>query len=94
MLAREQHGFVQVKALIRHPMETGHRRNPDTRGVWPEYFITEGVARVNGDVILEMQWGTAISKNPFLSFRFHGQKGDRVDLWLVDKTQPAKSPVL
>ena len=82
--AREQDGIVQVKALIRHPMETGLRRDPTTGGFWPEHIITEGVVWVNGELVLEMQWSIAISRNPFIEFRYRGKKGDRIDLRLVD----------
>ena len=51
--AREQDGIVQVKALIRHPMETGLRRDPTTGGFFPEHIITEGVVWVNGELVLE-----------------------------------------
>ena len=39
---------------------------------------------VNGELALEMQWSIAISRNPFIEFRYRGKKGDRIDLRLVD----------
>ena len=39
----------------------------------------------NGKPVLDAQWGPAISKNPFLSFKFKGgAKGDKVQITWVD----------
>ena len=82
--AREKDGIVEVKARITHPMETGLHRASATGGYWPEHIITEGIVRLNGEIALKMEWSIAISKNPYLEFRFHGKKGDRIDFWFVD----------
>jgi len=40
---------------------------------------------VNGKTVLSAQWGPAVSKNPFLSFRFSGAKpGDKVVITWTD----------
>ena len=41
----------------------------------------------NGKTVLSAQWGPAVSKNPFLSFKFKGaQKGDKVQVnWIDNK---------
>lgn len=82
--AREKDGIVEVKARIAHPMETGLRRDLATGGYWPEHIITEGIVRLNGEIALKMEWSIAISKNPYIEFRFHGKTGDQIDFWLVD----------
>ncbi len=39
----------------------------------------------NGRTVLSAQWGTAVSKNPFLSFKFKGgAKGDRIAISWMD----------
>ena len=39
----------------------------------------------NGKAVLNAQWGPAIAKNPFLSFKFKGgAKGDKVQITWVD----------
>ena len=39
----------------------------------------------NGKTVLSAQWGPAISKNPFLSFKFKGgAKGDKVQITWTD----------
>ncbi|MBA2689308.1 MAG: thiosulfate oxidation carrier complex protein SoxZ [Burkholderiales bacterium] len=77
-------GKVEVKALMPHEMETGQRK--DTKGnVVPAHFIQSVTVAHNGKTVLAAQWGPAISKNPFLSFRFAGGKpGDKVSLTWVD----------
>jgi len=39
----------------------------------------------NGKVVLSAEWGPAVSKNPFLSFKFAGGKpGDKVSITWTD----------
>jgi len=62
---------VEVKVLMSHEMETGQRK--DAKGaVIPAWFIQNVSATHNGKPVLAAEWGPAISKNPFLSFRFSG----------------------
>jgi len=75
---------VEVKVLMAHEMETGQRK--DSKGaVIPAWFIQTVTATVNGKTVLSAEWGPAVSKNPFLSFRFSGGKpGDKVVITWVD----------
>jgi sulfur-oxidizing protein SoxZ len=77
-------GKVEVKVLMSHEMETGQRK--DAKGaVIPAWFIQNVSASHNGKVVLDAQWGPAVSKNPFLSFRFSGGKpGDKVSVTWTD----------
>ena len=78
---------VEVKVLMAHEMETGQRK--DAQGsVVPAWFIQTVTATHNGKPVLSAQWGTAVAKNPFLSFKFKGgAKGDKVqvthDEWTI-----------
>jgi sulfur-oxidizing protein SoxZ len=77
---------TEVKVLMSHEMETGQRK--DSRGnVVPAWFIQAVTATWNGKTVLTAQWGTAIAKNPFLSFRFKGgAAGDKIQIsWLDTK---------
>ena len=80
---KEKDGIVTVKALITHPMETGLRKDNDGN-VIPEHFIQEVTATVGGEVIFTANWGTGVAKNPYLSFRYKGSKGDAVTLTWKD----------
>ncbi|MEW6647782.1 MAG: thiosulfate oxidation carrier complex protein SoxZ [Pseudomonadota bacterium] len=74
-----------VKALIKHPMETGQRKDKKTGQVIPAHFIQEVVCSHNGKAVLNAAWGAAISANPYLSIEFAGaKKGDKVTLSWVD----------
>lgn len=75
---------TEVKVLMNHEMETGQRKDAQGKTV-PAWFIQNVTAAWNGKPVLSAQWGPAISKNPFLSFRFKGgAKGDKVKITWVD----------
>ena len=75
---------VEVKVLMSHEMETGQRK--DTAGnLVPAHFIQNVTATCNGKTVLSAQWGTAVSKNPFLEFNFKGgQKGEKIQVTWTD----------
>lgn len=75
---------TEVKVLMNHEMETGQRKDAQGK-VIPGWFIQNVSATHNGRNVLTAQWGPAISKNPFLSFKFKGgAKGDKVQVTWVD----------
>jgi sulfur-oxidizing protein SoxZ len=85
MRATMQGNVADVKVLITHPMETGLRKDPKTDKLIPAHFINEVVATLNGNTVMQAQWGTAISKNPFVGFKIKGAKaGDKVVVNAVD----------
>jgi sulfur-oxidizing protein SoxZ len=74
-----------VKALISHPMDTGLVKDKKTGNLIPAHFIQEVTCEHNGKNVLTALWGPAISKNPYLSFKFKGAKaGDSLKLSWVD----------
>ena len=75
---------VDVRILMSHEMETGQRK--DSKGALiPAHFIQNVTAVHNGRTVLSAEWGPAVSKNPFLSFRFAGGKpGDKVQITWTD----------
>ena len=77
---------VEVRVLMAHEMETGLRRDPSGNGGYiGAWFIQNVTATCNGRTVLSAEWGTAVSKNPFLSFRFTGAKpGDKVQVTWTD----------
>ena len=77
-------GDVDVKVLMAHEMETGQRKDKSGKPI-PAHYIQQVSATWNGKVVLSAQWGTAISKNPFLEFGFKGgKKGERIQISWVD----------
>ena len=77
---------VEVKVLMAHDMETGLRKDPKGKLV-PAHFIRNVTVTHAGKTVLSAQWGTSISRNPFLHFRFKGGKpGEKVTItWLDNK---------
>ena len=83
--AKVSGGVTEVKALINHAMETGQRKDAKTGQIVPAHFIQEITCSHNGENVLTAQWGVAISKNPYLSFKFSGAKaGDALKVSWVD----------
>ena len=70
---------VVVKALIRHPMETGRRQNAETGQLVPAHYIESVTADYGGKQVFNAHWGTGVSQNPYVSFKFKGgQAGGKV----------------
>jgi sulfur-oxidizing protein SoxZ len=75
---------TEVKVLMSHEMETGQRKDAQGKTI-PAWFIQNVTATWNNKTVLSAQWGPAVSKNPFLSFKFKGgAKGDKVTITWVD----------
>ena len=84
-------GVTEVKVLMSHEMETGLRRDAQGKVV-PAWFIQNVTANHNGKQVLAAQWGPAIAKNPFLSFKFKGAaKGDKVVVKWVDTKDDSRT---
>ena len=75
---------TEVKVLMSHEMETGQRKDAQGQTI-PAWFIQNVVVTWNGRTVLSAQWGTAVAKNPFLSFKFKGgAKGDKIAITWTD----------
>src|SRR6266581_3083034 len=64
---------VEVKVLMAHEMETGLRKDAGGNAI-PAHFIRNVTVTHGGKTVLSAQWGTSVSRNPFLHFRFKGGK--------------------
>jgi sulfur-oxidizing protein SoxZ len=79
--AKMKGDVAEVKALMPHDMESGFRRNAETGEPIPAHYITDVVAEHGGEVVMSAYWGSAISKNPYVSFSFTGAaEGDTVTM--------------
>ena len=85
--AKAENGEVTVKALIKHPMETGRRKDKDTGELVPAHYINEVTCSHKGEPVMTTEWGPTISKNPFLSFKFTGgAAGEEIEMsWKDNK---------
>lgn len=91
--AKMKGGVAEVKALMSHAMETGLRKNKKTGKKIPAHFIKDVTCTHKGNTVLVASWGPAISKNPYLSFKFKGAaKGDTVTIsWADNKDGKASA---
>lgn len=82
--AQAQGDKTTVRVLVSHEMESGQRKDAAGKIV-PAWFIQNISATHNGKIVISAQWGTAVSKNPFMQFSFKGGKaGDKVAVSWVD----------
>lgn len=89
--ASVKEGVTEVKVLMQHEMETGLRKDADGKLV-PAWHITQVKAQHNGKTVLEGQFGTAVSKNPYLVFRFKGgAAGEKISVNWVDNKGDTRS---
>lgn len=91
--AKVKGDVTTVKSLMSHPMETGQRKDKKTGEVIPAHFIQEVTCEHGGAKVMTAHWGTAVSKNPYLSFKFTGaKKGDTVKIsWVDNKGESAST---
>jgi len=81
--AKEKGGVTTVKALMTHAMESGLRKDKNGEMI-PAHFIQEVVCEVNGKMVMNAHWSGGVSKNPYISFKFDGGKGETLKLTWTD----------
>lgn len=83
--AKMEGDSADIKALMNHPMETGQRKDPKSGEKIPAHFIQTVTATLNDKPVLNADWGSGVSKNPFLGFKVKGVKaGDKVKVTWTD----------
>lgn len=83
--ARMKGKMAEIKVLIFHPMDTGLRKDKETGKAIPAHFIKEVSVTYNGNNVMNINMGIAVSKNPFLSFRIkNAVEGNTVGLKWTD----------
>ncbi len=84
---RNQAGVVEVLILVNHPMETGLRKDKQTKKKIPAHFIQNLTIELNGKPAVNAELGIGISKNPLLGFRLKDAKqGDALKIaWKDNK---------
>lgn len=82
--AVESGGVTSLKALVKHPMDSGFVK--DSAGnVIPAHFIQMLTVSHNGKDVFVANWGPAVSQDPFLECRFKGaKKGDELTISWID----------
>lgn len=95
MRAQLKGEITEVKVIMSHPMDTGRKRDDFDRLI-PAHFVQLVTASLNGKTVLAAEWGTGISKNPYLTFRIKGAKvGDAVTVtWHDNLGETATQDIL
>lgn len=86
MRGKSKGGVAEVKALIKHPMESGVRMNKKTGKPFPALFIDTVEITVNGAKVIDSQWSGAVSANPYMAIKVNANPGDDVVLSLTDNS--------
>jgi sulfur-oxidizing protein SoxZ len=71
---KSQGNKTLIRLLIDHPMETGRRRDEATGKLVPAHFITDLRVELNGQPVVNGLLSTAVSRNPYFSFRLNAAK--------------------
>lgn len=58
---------IPVRIIIKHPMETGFRRDDEGRVV-PKNVVSRFVCRYDGEEVFRADLGSGIAVNPYLQF--------------------------
>jgi len=76
--------ITDVQTLIQHPMDSGFVR--DENGAFiPAHFIQELTFEYDGRKVFIADWGTAVSKDPYVKFSFKGgNKGGELKVSWID----------
>ena len=82
---------TDIKVLMRHDMETGQRKD-STGAVVPAWYIQTVVISVNGKIVMNADWGQAISKDPYLAIKVKGaRKDDTVSVTWTDNKNDSRT---
>jgi sulfur-oxidizing protein SoxZ len=86
---------VKVKALMKHPMESGQRKDKSGNKI-PAHHITEVTIQAAGKTLMTANYGPAVSKNPYISMVVSGpNKGDKLNItWIDNKGESASTEVV
>lgn len=94
MRGKSKAGVAEIKALIKHPMESGARMNKKTGKPYPAKFIDTVEVLVNGTKAVDAQWSGAVSANPYMAVQVNANAGDEVVVNLTDNTGEKGSETL
>jgi sulfur-oxidizing protein SoxZ len=75
---------IEVRALIAHPMETGHRAD-GAGGVLPRDLIRRFTCRLDGETVFAAELHPAVAANPLLSFPLVARPGTLTLHWEGDR---------
>lgn len=75
---------IEIKTLIKHPMETGYRRDNVGQPI-PRHIIKRFVATYNGEEVFSADLTQGVAANPYLAFSTIAvESGEIVFAWTDD----------
>ena len=90
--SKTRNNITTVRAIIRHPMETGFRIDDETGDRVPQHYIKKILVKHNTKIIFSCDWSRAVSKNPYLSFMFKNSNiGDKIEITWFDSNDNTDS---
>ena len=75
---------VEIKSLIKHPMESGQRKDKSTGEIIPAFYIESVVVEYGGKEVLKAKWTGAVSKDPYFSFHVKAEASGPVNVTWKD----------
>ncbi len=72
---------TDILAMVNHPMETGRRKDKETKKPIPAHYVTKFNIELNGELVASANLGPAVSKRPLVGIRVAGAKsGDKIKI--------------
>ena len=75
---------IELKALIRHPMETGYRRDRYGEQI-PRHILKRFECRYNGELVFAADFFPAVAADPFLVFHTVATESGVLEFRWVDQ---------
>ncbi len=73
-----------VRTLARHKMEPGVRFDADRFVVLPRHLLQEVKCEYNGRLVFYAEWFSAVSSNPYLTFKLRAEESGEIVVFWVD----------
>lgn len=76
--------LVEIRVLIRHPMETGFRYDNVGQSI-PKNVINQVICSYNGNEVLRADYSSGIAANPYLRFYLRAETSGEIQVsWQDD----------
>ena len=77
---------VEIRSLIMNPMTTGLSKDKKTGKLIPAHFIQTVSITFNDKPLLDIDWSTAVSANPYLAFKMRAEESGTVKMTWKDNS--------
>ncbi|MBF0135595.1 MAG: thiosulfate oxidation carrier complex protein SoxZ [Magnetococcus sp. DMHC-1] len=76
--------IVEIKAAIRHPMESGLRKDKESGEVVPAHYVEKVEAVYLDKPVARATWTGSVSKNPIFRFNLKATKTGKLKITWTD----------